>query len=349
MLKKNEIERIARYTEGMSDQGDTAWIEDLFSQGHSNQQLKHHLEKDWGNVLPESLVEPISLNGILDRVHHLIREKELQKRKTLVFRITDFYLKAAAILLLPLIVGGSLYFGYLRDSATITADRRGSYEVYAPLGSRIAFSLPDGTTGWLNSGSTLSYSLPFTEHREVALEGEAWFDVFHNEKQPFGISAGESTIKVLGTSFNVSAYLDEKNVEVVLLSGKVEFSDKTLANKVVLKPSEQLVLHEGQLRVSSVDASKYKAWTDGRLIFRGDNMAEVARRIERWYNVRVEIADKDLYGFSFRATFEDDSLEDVLRQLSMTSPIEYTIIQRKQLQNGTFEKAKVILDKAKRK
>jgi ferric-dicitrate binding protein FerR (iron transport regulator) len=74
-------------------------------------------------------------------------------------------------------------------------------------------------------------------------------------------------------------------------------------------------------------------------------MAEVARRIERWYDVKVEIADKDLVQFSFRATFKDDSLGDVLKLLSMTSPIEYKIIPRTQLQDGTYEKMKVILKK----
>jgi hypothetical protein len=74
-------------------------------------------------------------------------------------------------------------------------------------------------------------------------------------------------------------------------------------------------------------------------------MAEVARRIERWYDVKVEIADKDLVHFSFRATFKDDSLQEVLGLLSMTSPIEYKMIPRTQLQDGTYEKEKIILYK----
>ncbi|MGV8091966.1 MAG: FecR family protein [Mangrovibacterium sp.] len=348
MLTQNEIEKIGRYINGMAGLDDMAWIEDLFSHGHKNQNLKHHLESDWENVLHEPLVEEINLNSILDRVHHLIREKESQKRKTFVYRITNAYIKAAAILLLPLIIAGGLYFGWSRGSSTMIADQKGSSAIYAPMGSRVSFHLPDGTKGWLNSGSTLTYSLPFSENRKVALEGEAWFDVFHHEKRPFEISAGESKVKVLGTSFNVSAYLDEKYVAVILQSGKVEFSDKTQKNKIILKPSEQLVLQEGRLEVNTVDASKYKAWTEGRLIFRGDDMAEVARRIERWYNVRVEIADEDLVQFSFRATFENDPLEDVFKQLSMTSPIEYKIIPRKQFQDGTSEKTKVILYKKRK-
>ncbi len=348
MLTQKEIEKIERYISGTADVDDIGWIGDFFSHAHGNKNLMHHLELDWENVLREPDTEDVNVNGILDRIHHLIHEKESQKRKTFVYRIKNIYVKVAAILLLPLIISGGLYFSYLRGSSTMIADQEVSSAIYAPMGSRVSFNLPDGTKGWLNSGSTLTYSLPFSENRKVTLEGEAWFDVFHNEKQPFEISAGESKIKVLGTSFNVSAYA-EKYVEVVLQNGKVEFSDKTHPQKVILKPSEKLILQENGLRIEPVDVSKYKGWTEGKLIFRGDNMAEVAKRIERWYNVKVEIADKGLEQFSFRATFIDDSLENVIKQLCMTSPIEYKIIQRKQLQDGTSEKEKVILYKKRSK
>lgn len=345
MLKQNEIERIERYINGMADHSDIAWVEDLFSHGHKNPNLKQRLENDWETELRVESADNVDLNTMLDRVHHLIRKKESQKRKTLVHRMAIVYMKVAAVLLLPLIVAGSFYFYLNNTPGSLLADQLVKSVIYAPMGSRVSFNLPDGSTGWLNSGSKLTYSLPFSGNRKVALEGEAWFDVFHNEKQPFEISVGNSKIKVLGTSFNVSAYLEEKYVEVVLLNGKVEFSDKTQSNTVVMKPSERLVLQNSDVVVNSVDPSKYKGWTDGKLIFRGDNMAEVARRIERWYDVKVEIADQDLVHFSFRATFKDDSLDDVLKLLSMTSPIEYKILPRKQLQDGTYEKEKVILYK----
>lgn len=345
MLKQDEISRIERYLDGTASELDIAWVEDLFSNGQTNENLKLHLQNDWEKEAHEDINVDTDLDIMLDRVHHLIRKKESAQRKSVVRQITSVYSKIAAVLLLPLIVAGTLYFynsGYSKESM---ADQQVNSVIYAPMGARVAFNLPDGTTGFLNSGSKLSYALPFSNNRKVSLEGEAWFDVFHNEKQPFEISAGESKIKVLGTSFNVSAYKEEQFVEVVLLNGKVEFSDKARTDKIVMKPSERLVLQDEKIAVEAVDPSKYKGWTDGKLIFRGDNMAEVARRIERWYDVKVEIADKDLVQFSFRATFKDDSLEDVLKLLSMTSPIEYKIIPRTQLQDGTYEKMKVILKK----
>ena len=345
MLKHDEIRRIEKYLNGNSDPTEIEWVEDLFASGQMNEHLKHHLENDWEIDTQDNSAVNADLDIILDRVHHLIRQKELAQKKTLARQITSVYSRIAAVLLLPLLIAGGFYFYRSDKENNQIADLQVNSVIYAPMGARVAFNLPDGTSGWLNSGSKLSYSLPFSENRKVALEGEAWFDVFHNEKQPFEISAGESTIKVLGTSFNISAYKEEKYVEVVLQNGKVEFSDGVQTNKIVIKPSERLVFQNEKIAIAPVDPSKYKGWTDGKLIFRGDNMAEVARRIERWYDVKVEIADKDLVHFSFRATFKDDSLQEVLKLLSMTSPIEYKMIPRTQLQDGTYEKEKIILYK----
>jgi len=348
MLNQNEIERISRYINGVANASDSDWVEGLFSSGHNNQGLKRHLEHDWENVLQEEQAIDTDLTSLLDRVHHLIRKKESHKRKTLVRRMTSLYVKIAAVLLVPVIVAGSIYVYYINGSSGIVVDQQVSSVIYAPMGSRVSFNLPDGTTGWLNSGSKLAYSQPFSKNRKVELEGEAWFDVLHNTEHPFTISAGKSIVTVLGTSFNLSAYPEERYVEVVLQDGKVEFSDQSLDEHVTLKPSERLVFKDNKLELNTVDPSKYKGWTDGKLIFRGDDMAEVARRIERWYDVKVEIADKDLLQYSFRATFEDDSLDEVLKLICKTSPIDYKVLQRTQLQDGTYEKEKIILQKRKK-
>ena len=343
MLQQNEIDRIERYLAEVADSNDTIWIEERFANGQDDFGLRNHLEQEWESTGQESLLTEIDVKNLLSRVHHKIREVEGRKRRTISSRIFHIYSRAAAVLLFPLIIAGSLLFvlkGKFSDKDQIVTS-----VIHAPMGSRVSFSLPDGTTGWLNSGSSLSYSIPFTGQRNVALEGEAWFDVVHNEKKPFTISTVNSSVQVLGTSFYLSAYQDEQYVEVVLQNGKVTFSDSIKTKNVTLKPSERLIFRKGEVAVTSADPAKYKAWTDGKLVFRGDDMAEVARRIERWYNVKVELADNELKQFSFRATFEDDSLEDVLKLLSMTSPIRYKIIPRELNTNGTYQKERVILFK----
>ena len=342
MLQQNEIYRIERYLNEAANSTDIAWVEERFAHGQVDHELRDHLESDWQNPQQDTILSEIDLNHLLDRVHHHIREKEDQKRKTTFHRIAYFYTRIAAIIFVPLLLGSGYMFGLWSKSGK---EFPATSVIHAPLGSRVSFNLPDGTTGWLNSGSSLSYSSPFADHRNVVLEGEAWFDVFHNEKKPFEISTVNSTVQVLGTSFYLSAYRDEQYVEVVLQKGKVMFSDSSKTKNITLLPSERLVYHNSIVDVTSADPSKYKAWTDGKLVFRGDDMAEVARRIERWYNVKVELADKELKRFSFRATFEDDSLEEVLNLLSMTSPIRYKIIPRELNSNGTYQKERVILFK----
>jgi transmembrane sensor len=345
MLHQSEIEQIEKYISGIADEHDIVFVETLFSQGQANLGLLNHLNNDWENDHQSTTPSEQDLNRMLDHVHHMIRNKENQKRKLFVHRFTQVYSKVAAILLLPLIIAGGLTLSNLGVLNKPAAEQSVRSVIHAPLGSRVSFNLPDGTAGWLNSGSSLAYSLPFSNNRKVALDGEAWFDVTHNEKNPFEISAGNSKVKVLGTSFNVSAYRGAHYIEVVLQQGKVEFYPDNLSQKVTMTPSQKLVLNDGKINLTITDPSKYKAWTDGKLVFRGDDMAEVAGRIERWYNVKVILADQDLKKFSFRATFEDDSLEEVLRLLSLTSPIGYKIFPRVMKSDGTYEKETVTLFK----
>ena len=345
MLNQNEIEQIERYISGKADKNDIVFVETLFSHGQENFNLRNHLEKDWESDLQKTTPSEADLNRLLDHVHHIIRNKENEERKLFVHQFIHIFSKVAAILLLPLIIAGGLILSYFGKSSIAIAERPVSSIIHAPMGARVSFNLPDGTVGWLNSGSSLTYSLPFNNNRKVALAGEAWFDVMPNEKSPFEISAGNSKVKVLGTSFNVSAYRGAGYIEVVLQQGKVEFCPGNTSQKVMMLPSQKLVYNDGKIDITITDPSKYKAWTDGKLVFRGDDMAEVAGRIERWYNIKVSLTDKDLEKYSFRATFEDDSLEEVLRLLSMTSPIGYKITPRVMKSDGTFEKVIVTLYK----
>jgi len=343
MLKQEELERIERFIKGLSDDKENAFVESLFSEGENNNYLRHHLETVWEIMLRDKALPEVNLSHLLDRVHHIIRKNEIMKRQKPLQKFIRIYMKAAAILLLPLLIAGGLVYSYLGNHGKSISDQQVSSTIYAPLGARVSFNLPDGTTGMLNSGSHLSYSLPFTNNREIKLEGEGWFKVSHDENHPFEINTGNSKVKVLGTSFNISAYPVENYVEVVLQQGKVEFMNNNGDKKVTMFPSERLVFQNGNINKSVTDPTKYNAWTEGKLVFRGDLMAEVARRIERWYNIKIIIADKELEKYSFRATFLDDTLEEVLRCLSMTSPIRYRITPRRLLDNGTYEKEKVTI------
>jgi transmembrane sensor len=340
MLKKEETERLERFIDGQVDDSDLAWLDSLFLHGENNDILRNSLKKDWSRMVGEETHSEVDLSHILDKVHHIIRQNEDMSRKKLMQRILRIYMKVAAVLLIPLLIAIVLY-NYVGKSQT--KELLVSSSIYAPMGARVTFNLPDGTTGMLNSGSKLSYSIPFNNNRSVKLEGEAWFDVHPDVKHPFEISSGISTVKVYGTRFNMSAYPEESYIEVVLEEGKVSYKNKDILKEISMLPSERLIFQDGNISKSATDPSKYNAWTEGKLVFRGDPMAEVARRLERWYNVKVNIADKELNKYSFRGIFLDDSIEDVLRFLCMTSPIRYRISPSVMLQDGTYRKDEVTI------
>ncbi len=345
MINKTDIEKLDRFSKGLSNAEEEKYVHSFFSENEESVEFKQHIQNDFDEYLKKNPDENHNLSYLLDRIHHIIHKNESHKKDRVVKRIYQWYSAVAAILLIPIVIAGGIWFAEQKQQEAIVVEAPVSSTLFAPMGSRISFTLPDGTQGWLNSGSSLEYQIPFNRNRHIALLGEAWFDVAHDADHPFEITAGNSKVKVLGTKFNLNAYPEDKYIEVVLEEGKVEFSVSGQSSAVEMKPDERLVFSEGAININKTEAAKYAAWKDGKLVFRGDPMGEVARRIERWYNVDVELIDKELEKYVIRGTFQDDSLEEVFRYLSMTSPIRYRITDRKMFPDGTWQKQKVLLYK----
>jgi transmembrane sensor len=260
--------------------------------------------------------------------------------------------KIAAILILPLLI----YAGYV-TVRNASLKKQEEYVVMQTISSRqgmvTQFDLADGTKVWLNSGSALQFPNSFTGNlREVKLTGEAFFKVSKNEKQPFRIHAKDLNIEVLGTSFNVVSYDDERQAEVVLVEGKVKLSaEKDLVKKEFgeMLPGQRAVYSEitQTVQKQKVAIDKYIAWRDGNLIFRDDKMEDVARRLSRWYNVEIIINDPEIKSYSYKATFRNETLSQMLDLLKISAPIDFRIVQNKLLPNGEYTKQKVYLMKKK--
>lgn len=335
-------EKIEKYLNGSADESERQLVESWFINGSENIELRKILEADWAQTTLNLSDYPAEMQTLLERIHHKLWLMEAGKRVAGRRRLSEVFMNIAAILFIPLVISAGLMF-YYKSNLSLIKNQQVLTSITAPVGSRVTFSLPDGTTGMLNSGSTLSYLLPFNHQRNVEISGEAWFDVARDKNHPFTVSAGSSHIKVLGTKFNICAYPDDGFVEVVLEEGKLEFDNGDVNRKIVVLPNERVLSRNGLIDKTLTEPLKYSSWKEGKLVFRGDNMTEVVRRIERWYNVQIEISDKELENYSFRATFEDDKIEDVLNFLKMTSPINYKIENRRMLPDGTFEKLKIII------
>jgi transmembrane sensor len=343
MIKQADIDKLQRFRQGLSDEDEAQYIRFLFSENENNRGFEQYFLNEFNEYFNTSTGEDHNSAYLLDRIHHIIHKRENPQKQTAIKRIYKWYSAAAALFLIPLLLAGGIWFARHNQEGVHAEENPVKSTLFAPMGSRISFSLPDGTRGWLNSGSSIEYQVPFSGNRQVAITGEAWLDVAHDDQNPFEIKAGDSKVKVMGTKFNICAYPEDKYVEVVLEEGKVEFTASGLLSGVELRPDERLVFARGIMNIYPTHAAKYAAWKEGKLVFRGDPMAEVARRIERWYNVNVELVDKDLEKHTIRGTFQDDSLEEVFRYLSMTTPIRYRVMDRKILDDGTWERGKVLV------
>jgi ferric-dicitrate binding protein FerR (iron transport regulator) len=253
----------------------------------------------------------------------------------------DFLVKAAAVLFIPLLV---LYVSRDNIRKNNTVSEVTYSEIYSPMGSRTMFYLPDGSKGWLNGGSYLKYAEGFPgKTRDVILRGEAFFDVKTNPKKPFIVTGKNLDIVATGTSFNVLAREDEAETEIVLVEGKLDIYRNTFKGQELITssvPGELLHYLPQQTGsfIQKVDVDKYVSWTKGKLVFREDPFADVVKKINRWYNVNILIKDKILESYKYVATFQDETLDEVLKMLAVSAPISYRNLPRKQLADGTFEK-----------
>lgn len=347
MLSRKEIETIERFLMGEADKDEAGFVRSLFMDGENNKALLDYLSDDWARTLADGNSSGYDLTGVLERIHSIIEAREQVRRQKKIRQAILLYQRIAAFAFIPLLLIG-VYFSVSRgESDTENREEVSMLTINAPLGSRVAFILPDSTRGMLNSGSSLSYSIPFETNRRVELEGEAWFEVAKLENSQFEVSSGLAEIRVLGTKFNISSYPGENYMELVLDEGRVEVINTAIDERIIMEPSERLVLQEGKSSIRFVETEKYTAWTEGELIFRGDLMPEVSRRIERWYNVEITVVDEEINGYSFRGTFKDDSLEEVLRFLCLTSPINYEINYKGFTRDGINEKTRVKIFKTK--
>ena len=279
MIKQTDIEKLQGFRKGLSDKDEAQYIQFLFSENENNREFEQHILNEFNQHFNNSPGEDHNSAYLLDRIHHIIHKREKHKKQTAIRRIYKWYSAAAAVFFIPLLVAGGFWFARQNQEKAIVAENSVKSTLYAPMGSRISFSLPDGTRGWLNSGSSIEYQVPFSGNRLVAITGEAWLDVARDDLHPFEIKAGDSQVKVLGTKFNICAYPGDNYVEVVLEEGKVEFTASGLLSGVDLRPDERLVFARGIMNIYSTNAAKYAAWKEGRLVFREIGRASCRERV----------------------------------------------------------------------
>jgi len=274
------------------------------------------------------------------------REISRQINKSPRIGFFGYFQRAAAILLLPLIAVSGFYYNKQKVDHVQVAQVTNTVET--PLGMRSSLILPDSTKVWLNAGSKISFPVVFSnEKRIVNLSGEAYFEVKKNKKWPFVVATKNVSVLVTGTTFNCNAYPENDQVQTVLVEGEVTIVNVSATALKSMSPGELAIYSkkDGQITKKKTDLQKYIAWKNGKLMFRDDKMDKVVEKLERWYNVEFVISDKEISDYVYTATFVDESLDQVLKMLSISAPIRYTISERKKQSDDTFERAVVKLYK----
>lgn len=265
-----------------------------------------------------------------DRPRHRRAERAREDRSAMV-RMQRAWVPVLGIILLVAVAGVVLYLSFQQG----TPDTR---LVATGPGERQTVTLDDGTVVQLNVATRLRVPETFgTDRRVVQLEGEAFFEVATDSLRPFVVQSGEAVVQVLGTAFGVESY-EAQQVAVVVAEGRVAVRGRAApeAASAVVTPGEiaRLVRDADgppRVEVEQVRLDRFLAWREGRLVFEGTPLPEVARRLERWYDVEVVLADGVSPGRRLDATFRDEDLADVLQTIAAALQIDYRVDERRVL------------------
>ncbi|EGK01292.1 FecR family protein [Dysgonomonas gadei] len=288
-----------------------------------NRKLFEQLLNEWENIYdsPEQSVRADKdkiWSGISSHIRTSLPVKSYTRK--ILIKVAGI----AAMLAIIVGVAATVFVKSTIDSAFLS---QSVTTIETRQGQKMQMTLPDGTKVWLNSGSKLTYAGDFNRsERIVNLEGEAFFNVTKNQSKKFKVRTSGVDIEVKGTSFDVSAYNDDREISVSLLEGKVVITDKTGKYMTDLNPDELAIISRQNLKYTLFkdDANTYRSWTEDQLIFYNEDIYEVAKKLERWYGINIKLVnpnEKQKYTFSVKT----ESLRELLELFNKLTPIDYKI------------------------
>ena len=316
------------------------------------------LDPEEGKKIEEQLSEEnaallVSVKKLLDLDKQMTELSEIDTRKAYKkvlsrihtnrrSHIFEIFSRVAAIIVLPLIgLTGILGYFQIKDSfADITY-----VEVNAAPGTISKYQLPDKSYVWLNSGSWLRYPTRFSEEsRRVEIRGEAYFEVESDKEHPFYVNTpGGLSVRVTGTKFNVSAYDDERTIEVVLEEGRVNVENTDGNVNMALRPGECFYYdrQDKNTYVKSIETYEKTAWKDGKVVFRNASLDKIFKFLSRRYNVDINFVNKKNTEYNYRATFTGEDIFFFFYYLSMTAPIKWEVATPAQNSDTTLSRKRI--------
>lgn len=227
----------------------------------------------------------------------------------------------AAVLIPFLLVSSALLV--FQPSQQTTDD----FVVTVGNGDKAQLTLPDETKVWMNSNSRLEYSGNDKKIRNVKLVGEAYFKVSRNKSKPFIVTVNNLKVEVLGTAFNLKARENSELIETSLIEGSLRISGDALSQDYMLKPNQKAVYSNRlkEIAISSANVEVASAWINNQIKIHSEPFAEVLKRLEEWYGVRIISTNKSIENDKITGTFKGDDLKIVLEALCIQYEMHYTM------------------------
>ena len=196
-----------------------------------------------------------------------------------------------------------------------------------PRGGEFCLTLSDGTRVWLNSETSIQYPVAFgAKERRVFVQGEAYFEVAKDAKKPFTVQFMSSSVTVLGTSFNIRAYPEEKRSQTTLAEGSVRIYSP--GSSMLLKPGEQAEVSalSGEMVKQEVEVKNFTSWKDGRFVFEQQPLEDIMRTLERWYDIRVIFKDEGAKRISLSGNMKRyGDFSQVMKRLQRTGDVRFEL------------------------
>jgi ferric-dicitrate binding protein FerR (iron transport regulator) len=284
----------------------------------------------WLEESPENMNEYKTLHKIYDTLLWNEQEEnsnilpEVKHKSKSIKRQLITLSRYAAVFFIA-VLGCYVFLTYSNTSETVKTGTAKN-TVFVPPGQRAEITLTDGTKVWLNAGTRFIYPEKFdTDHRDVYLDGEAYFEVEKDGKRPFTVRTDKYNVKVLGTEFNLIAYKGSDLFETSLLQGSVEVKSHDEKSSCVLSPNNIAYAEGGKLKTAPLVDKNYLLWKEGIIYFDNETVLEIMKKLELYFDIKIDVQNKSIIAYRYSGKFRTkDGVEQVLKVLQLKHKFNYT-------------------------
>ena len=312
------IELLHRLIAGTTTEEENRQLMEWFRQCASKEEFFMLFETAWKDSSEEMP------RDVQERMYRrLSRNLDEKKTKTILLRSRFSWRIWPQIAVACIIIVLSLVNYRMNDKQKQLSTQ--NFTVLAEKGQRAFITLPDSTKVWLNSDTKISYLADYgLKERNVALVGEAYFEVAKNPDKRFIVEAKGMQVEALGTSFNINAYQNDNKIIASLFSGSVRVSyDRHVA---ILKPHESVkvdLLNRSFSRYKDRSMQNIALWRKNEITFDGESLEEITHIMSRLYNTTICIEDESLKKVCYIGTIRNNNLENFIDIINLTTPVVY--------------------------